>query len=196
MFLVDTICSMKSHSIYDTLERLSNLLRTDARGKGSEYGLQPIQLEALHYLSLCNRFSDTPMAVTEYLGQTKGTVSQTLKVLKKKGYLRKQPDDNDKRLTHLKITDDGLALLKALIPTPLFTNGCKSLTNKAQTEIDNALKQLLVAIMKSNKMKSFGACHSCYHNEKRTDGYFCTLVKKPLSIEDIRLICREHKEIS
>ena len=66
------------------LERLAGLLRSESRKLLSEYGLQPVQFEALHYLSNCNRYSDTPMAVTEYLGQTKGSVSQTLKVLEKK----------------------------------------------------------------------------------------------------------------
>jgi DNA-binding MarR family transcriptional regulator len=51
---------------------------------GAAHGLQPVQLEVLNYLSSCNRYSDTPMAVTEYLGQTKGTVSQTIKTLEKK----------------------------------------------------------------------------------------------------------------
>lgn len=201
MSLVSNVSSryyqpMKLHSIYDTLERLSNLLRTDARNKGTEYGLQPVQLEALHYLSVCNRFSDTPMAVTEYLGQTKGTVSQTLKVLKKKGFLHKKADPNDKRVTHLKVTTAGAKILESTIPTPLFVNTCESLTDKAQSDIDKALKQLLIVIIKSNNMKSFGTCHSCRHNEKREAGYYCQLVKTPLSKIDITLICREHQDVA
>ena len=80
---------MKTNQIYDYVERLSELLRVDARQKGAEHGLLPVQLEVLHYLSICNQYSDTPMAVTEYLGQTKGTVSQTLKVLENKALLVK-----------------------------------------------------------------------------------------------------------
>ena len=66
---------VNSNLIYDYVERLSELLRVDARRAGAAHGLLPVQLEALHYLSICNCYSDTPMAVTEYLGQTKGTVS-------------------------------------------------------------------------------------------------------------------------
>lgn len=186
---------MKRHSIYDTLERLSNLLRTDSRRKGKEYGLQPIQVEALHYLTVCNRFSDTPMAVTEYLGQTKGTVSQTLKVLEKKGYLRKEADTHDKRVTHLKVTDSGVQLIQSIIPTQLFVNASETLSDKTQTDIDKALKQLLLAMITANQMKSFGVCHSCRHNEQKVEGnYYCKLVKTPLSKTDITLICREHQD--
>ena len=35
----------------------------------------------LFYLNQANRFSNTPQALTEYLGLTKGTVSQTVLVL-------------------------------------------------------------------------------------------------------------------
>jgi DNA-binding MarR family transcriptional regulator len=83
---------VESKLTYDYVERLSELLRIDSRQAGADHGLQPVQLEALHYLSICNRYSDTPAAVTESLGQTKGTVSKTLRVLKRKGLLSKQLD--------------------------------------------------------------------------------------------------------
>ena len=86
---------MNTNHIYDYVERLSELLKIDSRQAGAEHGIQPVQLEVLHYLSICNRYSDTPMAVTEYLGQTKGTVSQTLKVLEKKSLLTKRFDKGD-----------------------------------------------------------------------------------------------------
>ena len=72
---------MKTEQIYEYLERIANLLRTDTRKLGVGKGLQPVQMEALHYLSCCNRYSNTPVAVSDYLGLTKGTVSQTLGVL-------------------------------------------------------------------------------------------------------------------
>lgn len=186
---------MKTNQIYDYLERLNNLLRNDSRQKGAEHGLQPIQLEVLHYLSVCNRYSNTPMAVTEYLGQTKGTVSQTLKVLEKKGFLNKLSDDKDKRITHLVVTTEGETLLQESIPTPLFANACEGLTEKAQTQIITALDQLLIAMLRANSMKSFGVCRSCRYNQKQEEGsYFCDLLKQPLSSEDIQRICREHED--
>ena len=111
---------MKTNQIYDYVERLSELLRVDARQKGAEHGLLPVQLEVLHYLSICNQYSDTPMAVTEYLGQTKGTVSQTLKVLENKALLVKVSDEKDKRTTHLSLSPKGRRLVNEIIPTQLL----------------------------------------------------------------------------
>ena len=80
---------MNVHDSQDLLERLNNLLRMEMRAFGLSYGLLPVQIEALTYLTRCNRYSDTPQAVTEYLGLTKGTVSQSLKVLEQKGFFGK-----------------------------------------------------------------------------------------------------------
>ncbi|TQV88117.1 MarR family winged helix-turn-helix transcriptional regulator [Aliikangiella coralliicola] len=185
---------MNSNPIYNYVERLSELLRVDSRQAGALHGLQPVQLEALHYLSICNRYSDTPMAVTEYLGQTKGTVSQTLKVLERKSLLTKQPDENDKRLSHLKITAKGKQLLQQLVPTPMFNKACESLDKKDQAKIVSALNQLLATLLKTNGMKSFGVCHSCRFNSRKENGdYFCDLLKQPLSVDETELICREHE---
>jgi DNA-binding MarR family transcriptional regulator len=185
---------MNSNHIYDYVERLSELLKIDSRQAGAEHGLQPVQLEVLHYLSICNRYSDTPMAVTEYLGQTKGTVSQTLKVLEKKSLLTKRLDKNDKRITHLKISSRGKRLLTKTIPTTMFVNGCNALTEKKQAEIATSLKQLLVTLLQANDMKTFGVCSSCRHNSKTIEGnYYCNLVQELLADDDIHLICREHK---
>ena len=188
---------MISNELYGYIERLSNLLRNDSRSSGAEFGLQPIQLEVLHYLSICNRYSDTPMAVTEYLGQTKGTVSQTLKLLEKKGLVTKQTDSKDKRITHLNVSSAGKKALKILIPSPIIERACEQLTEPSQTQIATALKELLLAMQRSNDMKTFGVCSTCHYNRKNDDGsFFCNLTQETLSIEDTTLICKEHQDVS
>ncbi|MEN8250900.1 MAG: MarR family transcriptional regulator [Bacteroidota bacterium] len=188
---------MKTNEIFDYLERLSNLLRNEQRHEGMEYGLQPVQLEALHYLSICNRYSDTPMGVTDYLGQTKGTVSQSLKLLEKKGYISKHANKEDKRSVHLKVTDSGMKLIKSLIPTPLISNACDSLNEQEQEQIVMALRQLLQTIQHSNNMKTLGVCRTCrYHQKKNDNRYFCELTQESLTDDDIRRICREHEKLA
>ena len=188
---------MKTKQIYDYIERLSNLLRIDARGCGAQQGLQPIHIEVLHYLSICNRYSDTPMAVTEYLGLTKGTVSQTLKVLEKKGFIEKVGDINDKRVMHMKLSCNGKRLLQASIPSPLFVQACDHLSDDSQSQIISALNALLLGIQQSSGMKSFGVCHTCRYNRKNGDGsILCELAQEPLSEDDVMLICREHDNVS
>ena len=66
----------------DLLERIGRLLRS-VRHRNER--LNPAQWEALRYLGRANRYSRTPTALTHYLGATKGTVSQTVIALERKG---------------------------------------------------------------------------------------------------------------
>lgn len=175
------------------IERLSNLLRNEARQAGAHYGLQPVQIEALKYLNLCNRYSDTPLGVTEYLGLTKGTVSQSIMVLMKKGLVKKLADKNDKRVVHIKVTTEGKRLLKALQPSRLLTSIPDDAVN--MEAVAKQLQQLLHSIQLQNNLKTFGVCHSCRYNQKLDSGKFlCGLTEETLSKKDIQLICREHTE--
>ena len=185
---------MITNTIYRQVERLSELLRADSRAEGLEHGLQPVQLEILHYLAMCNRFSDTPMAVVEYLGVTKGTVSQTLKVLTQKGLVHKVADEEDKRSFHLKLTNEGKQLVQTLFPTSLFETAVARLPNRQQEEVSRSLHTLLHSLLQANGQKTFGVCQSCRYNRRRPDGsYFCNLVKVALDRSDIELLCREHE---
>ena len=176
------------------IERLSGLIRNESRTLLLEHGLQPVQFEALHYLSMCNRYSDTPMGVTEFLGQTKGTVSQTLKVLEKKLLLEKVPDVKDKRVTHLFVTAKGRELVNLIFPLPMMKKVDETIADAQLCELNNSLTHLLTTIQQANKSKSFGQCHSCQHNIKLSNNEFlCGLTKESLSDSDIELICREHE---
>ncbi|PCK05790.1 MAG: MarR family transcriptional regulator [Alteromonadaceae bacterium] len=178
------------------LERLASLLRSESRNLLLKYGLQPVQFEALQYLSLCNRYSDTPMAVTEYLGQTKGSISQTIKVLEKKGLLEKRADQKDKRVIHLVLTVDGQHLVRQMQPLPMLQRAGSCLGDEAVTVITASLKSLLGALQEVNDFKAFGQCALCQHNIKKDTGeYFCGLTKERLSVEDIALICREYEGV-
>ena len=193
MVLIRYYILMITSITQQTLERLASLLRSERRNRLLEYGLQPIQFEALHYLSICNRYSDTPMGVTDYLHQTKGSVSQTLKVLEKKGFIEKEADSKDKRVAHLKVTKTGRELVNGLLASPLLQQASEQLDKNTFATIDTALNDLLFAVQSANQFKSFGQCRTCIHNSKPNGGYFCELTQEPLSIKDVDLICREHQ---
>ena len=160
---------MSANEIHNHIERLSNLLRTESRQILMEHGLQPVQLEVLHYLSACNRYSNTGKGVAEYLGQTKGTISQSIKVLERKGLITKQTDHDDKRIIHLIITSSARNLLKETIPASLFRNASKKIKKHAMGQITNSLNIIL------------------------NDGnYLCGLTKEVLTLKEVQLICCEH----
>ena len=184
---------MSTPDVTPVLERLCNLLRMESRAFGLRYGLQPVQLEALTYLTQCNRYSDTPQAVTEYLGLTKGTVSQSIKVLEHKGLLHKKTDKHDKRKVHLTPSVKG----KKLIEKSISAKGLGPVLNIAgsmeTSELTPVLRLMLHRMQQANGLKTFAACHTCRFNETHEKGHLCALTQETLSAQDIQLICREHQ---
>lgn len=185
---------MPSSICQHLLERVSSLLRTELRQELLEHGLQPVQFEALNYLAMANRYSDTPMAVTEFLGQTKGTVSQTLNVLEREGLISKVPDANDKRVVHLKVSRKGEKLVNRLFPSKLFDRAWTALGKQSEDVLQETLTELLRTMQAVNGYTTFGQCKTCVHNKKiNEDESWCRLTEEPLSAHDVELICREHK---
>lgn len=178
--------------LFNIIERLANLLRQEVRAEGQRLGLQPIQQEALYYLSICNRYSDTTLAVTEYLGLTKGTVSQSLKVLENKALIRKEKDKNDLRITHLKVTEAGKQFLVDTCPPEKFTQAVRQLSDDKQAETASLMQDILKNYQQVTGRNAFGLCQNCKFNQKNNDGIMCKLTNEPLTVSDIALICREY----
>lgn len=183
--------------LHEYIERISRLLQSEARLVGASHNLHPIQLSALHFLKRANRYSNTPQGVTEYFGLTKGTVSQTLKTLESKGFIKKNPDKKDGRMVHLDVTRAGDKLLDKTIPSPAMKNAWQGLQGKKQKQLVEELKRLLLAMQKVNGMKAYGVCGTCCYNKKIDEKtFFCELTQENLSLKDTELICREHQPVA
>lgn len=175
------------------LERVSSLLRHELREALIPLGLQPVQFEVLDYIARCNRYSDTPMAVTEYLGQTKGSVSQTLKVLEKNELIVKVADSEDRRVVRLRLTTAGRQVLDKVYPSRVLSKSMPAMASKQVSELSKSLMELLRMLQAQNKRRSFGQCFSCEHHIRKARNKFqCGLTGETLSSADIDLICREH----
>lgn len=188
------IGTMNPEQIYEHLERIANLLRTDTRKVGAGRGLQPVQLEALHYLGSCNRYSNTPAASADFLGLTKGTVSQTLGVLEGLGYIEKRPDEKDRRVVHLILTEQGREVLNESFPPAVLIGAMEKIGDDEREVLANGLQRLLRAMQQANRLRTFGVCKTCRHHRLQDDGSRrCSLTGEALTDEDSGRICREHE---
>lgn len=182
-----------SERLFVLIERLGSLLRAEQRRAGADHGLQPVHVQVLDYLARCNRYSDTPAALTAYLGTTKGTVSQSLLVLENRGLIKKVGDANDGRVIHLRLSAKGRRLLEALLPPAHWRD---ALNDIPQTERDGAgtvLEALLRALQRRNDGRTFGQCHTCAHLlHESAERFRCGLTQEPLSLDDTHQLCHEH----
>ncbi|MGF1706609.1 MarR family winged helix-turn-helix transcriptional regulator [Enterovibrio baiacu] len=181
--------------ICDILERITTLYRNEVRLVGVEHGLHPVHLEVIYYLARCNKYSDTPAAVTEFLGITKGTTSQSISLLEAKGYLTKEKDPVDRRVSHLVLTPHGEAMAKKAIPPASFKQGLERLGG-GNAQLKTQLETLLRDIQRSTQSASFGLCKTCKFHTPVSDAHFyCALTKETLVTDFGTLICREHSEV-
>ena len=177
-----------SPRLHQLLERISSLFQASLRQTASAHGLKLVQLEALVYLSMANRYSDTPLSLAEYLGITKGTVSQTLKALERGGYVDKVRDEEDGRVVHCHLTESGRAVVREAYPTPLL----ELLPSTAAGDAVPVLEDLLRSLQLTGGLRTFGICHTCRHFQPKSRGGRCGLTQEHLSRGDVNRICREH----
>ena len=156
-------------------------------------GLNPAQWEALRYIARANRYSRSPSAVAEYLGATKGTVSQTLKALEHKGCIARKPSRGDRRAVDLELTQAGR---KALSRDPLAGIGEAVEASGGQLAgIAGVLGGLLRGLQRSGGMREFGQCAQCAQlcRDCATAGaggpHLCGLTGEALSKAETAQLC-------
>lgn len=93
-----------------TAEVMTQVLRTTANLAFTE-GLNPAQWAALRYFSQANASACSVVAFARHHGTTKGTASQTIAALQKKGLLDRQRSATDRRSISLALTDRGRSVL-------------------------------------------------------------------------------------
>jgi DNA-binding MarR family transcriptional regulator len=179
-------------SIFHLIERLGSLLRSEQRRLGAPHSLEPVHLQALAYLLRANRYSDTPIGVAEFLGLTKGNVSQRLMALERAGLLSRHPDADDGRVVHLAPTARARALLRALMPPPGWRTALRT-AGIDEAALESALAALLAGLQRANARRTFGQCRTCRFLRRENGGFVCGLTSEPLTASDTELLCREHE---
>lgn len=183
-----------AQKIVHLVERIGRLVR----GMQHVEGIKPAQWEALRYLAKANRFSRSPGALSEFLGSTRGTVSQTLIALEKKGLLKRLPSLRDGRGTALELTEEGRALVARdpLKDLEALTDGLEPVDAAA---LEKGLGEVLRRLQHKNGFRAFGVCHTCrFFREAASNAepggpHRCGITGELLSPDDSLLICREHK---
>ena len=172
------------------LERLNSLYKSQMRQAVSKAGIQLVHMEILQYLLICNHYSNTAQALSEYLGQTKGSISQSLKLMENVGHIKREPSIKDKRSMKLYLTNKGEECLEKITKNA-------GLSCEENEEVISAIRSLLHKWQIGNSKKGFGQCQSCRYNKKLNKNEFiCGLTNDSLSLVDIKKICREHEFIN
>ena len=183
-----------SERIIDLISTIAALRRASQRTLAVRAGLSLAQLSALTYLGDCNRFSDTPAAVAEYLNATRGTTSQTLRTLEAKGLISRHGDANDGRLQHLHLTPAGRRIVRAA--------GGDEIAQAVATlqleggELTSLLENVLRTAQQARGGRTFGVCATCKHLEGAAGHRVCGLTREPLRDSETTRRCVEHDPLA
>ena len=182
-----------SFLLANLIDRLGNFGRAELRTGQNPYGLQPVHLQALNYIKQANRYSNIPQALTEYLGQTKGTVSQSLILLHRKGLIERYMDETDRRQVRLVLSEKGLQLLKEMSAASNWQAATKNLSPAKLKTAVLVLQETLNNLQSFEEKKTFGVCNSCLHCHQESQRVFrCGLTGEKLGVSETRKICRLH----
>lgn len=169
---------------------LDRLARLSAAGEWTD-DLNPAQRVALDYLARANKFSRTPSVVADYLSATRGTVSQTLKALSRKGLIKQVDANGDKRSFAYEVTAKGrqLASTANTLDAALAT-----LSADEQRTLQQGLEKTVRHALRARGGRTFGMCRTCRFHEPKGTGAYCTLLQEPLRPAQRDEICHEHTQ--
>ncbi len=173
------------------IERIALVLR---QHEGS-HGLNPAQWTVLRYLAKANRFSRSPTAVAEFMAATKGTVSQTLISLQKKGLVAKTVRAADKRSVCIEVTPAALARLESEDPMQRLLAPLAELPPLHTSLMSQALSRVLGTMLVEADRRNFGDCTSCQHLQVAADDdahpseRFCGFFREPLAEAELTQSC-------
>ena len=169
---------------------INRLTRLDA-AEGWNDDLNPTQRDALDYLAKANQFSRSPSHVANYLGTTRGTMSQTLKSLTQKSYLKERRSQIDKRSIAYELTEKGMEVVEH---PHLILRALDQCSTDMLDQLGTSLLQVLRHAINGNKGRSFGMCNTCDYYKVEKNGGYCRLLSVALKPFETTQICHEHTE--
>lgn len=174
------------------LERLSQVFRILLWEKAKEHALSPIQIQLLIFI----QYHSTDKCTISYLAQefnfAKPTISDAIKVLEQKNFIKKNTDSSDTRSYTIQLTASGK---KIVLETENFANPITEIITKSN-EADKLILweniSNLISLLNRQEIISIQrTCFNCGHYTIKNKNAFCSLLNQNLLTKDIRIDCEE-----
>ena len=178
------------------LLHLGRLAHGDAKVKT----LTPAQWMVLRYLGSANRFSRTASAFASFHGTTRGTASQTIKLLVADGYLDRTRSKRDGRSTRLDLSPKGWAALTE-DPYQALVEAIDRLPTHLASTFGNVLERLALDVSQALATTTFGSCEQCRNLEhdgtvgEESCTYYCLFAGEALAAEELDTLCVDFEPV-
>lgn len=177
------------------LERISEAFRVLLWNESKENSLSPIQIQILIFLL----FHSTEKCKVSYLARefnmTKPTISDSIKMLLKKGLVEKLPDSEDTRSYIISLTDTGKNVAeKAAGFASAIEKPLSSLPFHQKEAILSGLLQVIHELNKASVITIQRMCQTCIFYQSEGGRHYCNFLHTTLNNDELRVDCPEHKE--
>ena len=174
--------SIRLKALLDRISRLST-------SEDWSNSLNPTQRAVLSYLASANQFSRAPSNIAEYMCTTRGTTSQTLKALERKGLVCQFQSSADKRSISFDITTEGMEVLSK---DSRLDATLRTIDQEEGVELSRSLESIAHQLLAQRGYKAFGICSECKYHSKSAKGRYCALLEVPLTTRQSGELCHEH----
>lgn len=176
------------------LERISEAFRVLLWEESKKNGLSPIQIQILIFLLYHSEEKCTVTYLSKEFNMTKATISDSVKLLLKKGLVKKTDSRLDTRSYSIGLTEhgkrmaEGTANFAIALEKPIHT-----LTHEQNETLFTGLLTVIDGLQKAGIISIQRMCFSCRYYNNKDGKHYCNLLQKPLAKVDIRLDCPEHE---
>ena len=184
--------------IISAIEKLSRAWRFLLWEVGKKYGLTPLQIQILDYLSLSYASSSSVTKISQEFGLTKATVSSVIKTLTKKKLVLRNIDRNDRRKQIIFLTPSAKALIVELSSwSSDIKKQLAKFNNLAKENTFVFLIEFITLLQKAGVISAARTCINCgnflpnFHSQG-PKLHHCKLLNQSKAPWDLQLDCQRH----
>ncbi|MEM8959621.1 MAG: MarR family transcriptional regulator [Pseudomonadota bacterium] len=177
-----------------TPDRIAQLLVHIGRAARSEDAgseLTAAQWTCLRFLARANGSTRTPSAFASFQATTRGTASQIIKSLERRGLVAGTRSDRDRRSVCFDLTDEGSAILKR-DPLRDLIGVIDGLGARERDRFLATLSRLTSTLAMRRELPAFGTCRDCSHFATSGDTAYCACMAAELAAADIPKLCASY----
>jgi len=182
--------------IVAALEKISEVFRVLLWAGAKEHKVSPIQLQLLIFLKYhtADKYCKVASLAKEF-NLTKATISDSVKTLEQKELIRRAPDPKDSRSFTFSLTEKGKKVTEGVENFTGPLDGVIATLSRQQKEyLLTSVLDLIFRLNKEGIISTQRMCFTCgYYGGDTKDYHYCNLLKAPLTLDDIRLDCPEHR---
>ena len=178
------------------LERLSQVFRILLWEKAKEHSLSPIQIQLMIFIQHHSQDKTTISYLAQEFNFTKPTISDAIKILEQKQFIKKIADSNDTRSYTIQLTTQGK---KIVVETQDFANPLTEIIKESkQTDklvLWGNIANLITQLNKLEVISIQRTCFNCKHYSIKGKTHYCNLLDQKLQTQDIRIDCEEFETV-